>query len=134
MSEDNAREEQISIAPLARDGDKLLQSLKKGRMVAVLSGTEILYTLLDGDYLCYIHPLGAPEGRAKRLPDNAECRAVVKNLADLADQLFEIEFSRDLDRLGVMQAAEQGILEFLEVIGRSPGEDLDFMTGQTVKP
>ena len=128
------RQNQIAIGPLGKDGKKLLESLKKGNMVAILSGGEIMYTLLRGDYLCYIHPIGAEEGRAKRLPDNAQCRAVVKNLANLADQLFEVEFDPSLDVMGVMQAAENGIVAFLDSIGQLPVDDVDFMTGETSGP
>lgn len=121
----------ISIGPLEKDGEKLIAALEKGHMVAVLSQAEIMYTLLRGDFLCYIHPIGAEEGRAKRLPKTDECRAVIKNLANLADQLFEIEFQRGMDTMGVMQAAENAIVAFLDSIGELPADDIDFMTGQT---
>ena len=127
------QEQKISIGPLAKDGEKLIASLEKGDMVAILSGMEIMYTLLRGDYLCYIHPIGAEEGRAKRLPRTEECRAVVKNLANLADQLFEVEFDKTMDIMGVMQAAENGIVAFLDSIGQLPADDVDFMTGEVVK-
>lgn len=127
------REDQISIGPLAKDGEKLIASLEKGNMVAILSGMEIMYTLLERDYLCYIHPIGAEEGRAKRLPRNEQCRAVVKNLANLADQLFEVEFKKGMDIMGVMQAAENGIVAFLDSIGQLPADDVDFMTGEVIK-
>lgn len=129
----NQPEQKISIGPLAKDGEKLIASLEKGNMVAILSGAEIMYTLLNGDYLCYIHPIGAEEGRAKRLPHTAECRAIVKNLAELADQLFEVEFDKGMHVLGVMQAAENGIVAFLDSIGQLPADDIDFMTGETLK-
>lgn len=127
------QEQRISIGPLAKDGEKLIASLEKGNMVAILSGMEIMYTLLNGDYLCYIHPIGAEEGRAKRLPRNEQCRAVVKNLANLADQLFEVEFDKQMDIMGVMQAAENGIVAFLDSIGQLPADDVDFMTGEVIK-
>lgn len=130
---ETGHENDVMIGPLAKDGDKLLDSLKKGNMVAILSQAEIMYTLFDRDYLCYIHPIGAEEGRAKRLPDNAQCRAVVKNLANLADQLFEVQFDRSMDIMGVMQAAENGIVAFLDSIGRLPADDVDFMTGEVMK-
>lgn len=133
MAQQEKKSDQISLGPLAKDGDKLLASLEKGNMVAILSGMEIMYTLLRGDYLCYIHPIGAEEGRAKRLPQNEQCRAVVKNLANLADQLFEVEFDRSMDVMGVMQAAENGIVAFLDSIGQLPADDVDFMTGEVLK-
>lgn len=126
------REEQVSISigPLEKDGEKLIAALERGHMVAVLSQAEIMYTLLRGDFLCYIHPIGAEEGRAKRMPKTDECRAVMKNLANLADQLFEIEFQRGMDTMGVMQAAENAIVAFLDSIGELPADDIDFMTGE----
>ena len=126
-------QQKITIGPLECDGEKLIRSLEKGNMVAILSKAEIMYTLLRGDYLCYIHPIGAEEGRAKRLPNNKECRAVVKNLSGLADQLFEVEFDRNMDTMGVMQAAENAIVAFLDSIGELPAEDIDFMTGEAPK-
>jgi hypothetical protein len=133
MEAEQTQQPRVEIGPLAKDGEKLLSSLKKGNMVAILSQAEIMYTLLRGDYLCYIHPIGGEEGRAKRLPPTEECRAVVKNLANLADQLFEVTFPPELDVMGVMQAAENGIVAFLDSIGKLPVEDVDFMTGEIVK-
>ena len=126
-------EQNVTLGPLARDGEKLLKALKKGNMVAILSNAEIMYVLQDGDFLCYIHPIGAEEGRAKRLPNTEECRAIVKNLANLADQLFEVEFDKSMHVLGVMQAAENGIVAFLDSIGQLPADDVDFMTGEVIK-
>lgn len=129
---ENSQKEQITIAPLAKDGEKLIASLEKGNMVAILSQMEIMYTLLRGDYLCYIHPIGAEEGRAKRLPRDTQHRAVVKNLAELADQLFEVEFEKNMDVMSVMVTAENAIVAFLDSIGQLPAEDFDFMAGETV--
>lgn len=125
-------QEHISIGPLEKDGEKLISALEKGQMVAILSQAEIMYTLLRGDYLCYIHPIGSEEGRAKRLPRTKECRAVIKNLADLADQLFQVEFDESMDVMGVMVAAENAIVAFLDSIGQLPAEDFDFMTGEAL--
>lgn len=130
---DDSKKEQITIGPLAKDGEKLIASLEKGNMVAILSQAEIMYTLLRGDYLCYIHPIGSEEGRAKRFPRDTQHRAVVKNLAELADQLFEVEFDKHMDTMAVMVTAESAIVEFLDSIGQLPAEDFDFMTGETVK-
>lgn len=125
-------QEHISIGPLEKDGEKLISALDKGQMVAILSQNEIMYTLFRGDYLCYIHPIGSEEGRAKRLPNTPECRAVVKNLADLADQLFQVEFDESMDTMGVMVSAENAIVAFLDSIGQLPADDFDFMTGETL--
>ncbi len=117
----------VRLSPLEKDGEKLIETLEKGHMVAILSQMEIMYVLLQGDYRCYIHPIGAEEGRAKRLPRTDERRAVIKNLANLADLLFEVEFQQGMDVMGVMQAAENGIVAFLDVTGQLPAEDFDFM-------
>lgn len=130
---DNTQKEKISIGPLEKNGEKLIAALEKGNMVAILSGMEIMYTLLRGDYLCYIHPIGSEEGRAKRFPRDTQHRAVVKNLAELADQLFEVEYEKHMDVMSVMATAETAILNFLDSIGQLPVEDFDFMTGETVE-
>lgn len=124
---------QIQIAPLKKDGDELLRALEDGRMVAVLSKGEILYAFLEQQYLCYIHPIGSEEGRCKRFPRTEQSRAVIKNLAHLADQLFEVAYESHMHHLGVMASAEQGIVEFLDAIGQMPADDFDFMSGETIK-
>ena len=35
--------------------------------------------------------------------------------------------------MGVMQAAENGIVAFLDSIGQLPADDVDFMTGEVIK-
>lgn len=118
----------VRIGPLGKDGEKMMKSIEKGNMIAVLSGTEIMYTFIYRDmYQCFIHPIGAEEGRHKAWAMNERNRAMLKNLDSAADQLFEIEFAKDMDLMGVMVAAEKGIYNFLCTIGETPGEDLDFM-------
>lgn len=124
---------QIQISPLKKDGEALIGALEQGHMVAVLSKGEILYVFLEKQFLCYIHPIGSEEGRRKRLPTTEQSRAVIKNLAELADQLFEVEYEAHMHNLGVMASAEQGIVEFLDAIGQMPADDFDFMSGETIK-
>ena len=127
---EQAREQQdkVSLAPLAKDGDKLMACLEAGHMAGILSKNEVLYAFIyQGMYRCFIHPLGAEEGRQKAFPMDEAHRAVIKNLAGLADQLFEIQYGPDMHPMGVMVAAEQGIIEFLDMIGQLPVEDHDFM-------
>ena len=122
------QEDKVSLAPLAKDGEKLMACLEAGHMVGILSKNEVLSAFVyQGMYRCFIHPLGAEEGRQKAFPMDEEHRAVIKNLANLADQLFEIQFGPDMHPMGVMVAAEQGIIEFLDLIGQLPAEDHDFM-------
>lgn len=135
MAEERNREktDKIRLEPLKKDGEKLMEALGKGHMVAVLSKGEILYAFEDRNYECYIHPIGSEEGRCKRFEKTEQTRAVIKNLANLADQLFEVTYEKHMHHLGVMASAEQGIVEFLDAIGQLPAEDFDFMTGETIK-
>ena len=123
-------ENDVSLGPLAKSGDKLMASLEAGHMVGILSKNEVMYTFIyRGMYRCFIHPLGGEEGRQKAMPMDERHRAVIKNLADLADQLFEIRYHEGMHPMGVMVAAEQGIIEFLDMIGELPVADHDFMAG-----
>ena len=130
---EEARKNQIEIAPLQKDGEKLMEALGNGHMVAILSKGEILYAFADKEYLCYIHPIGSEEGRCKRFERTEQNRAVIKNLANLADQLFDVTYEKHMHHLGVMASAEQGIVEFLDAIGQMPADDFDFMSGETIK-
>ena len=118
----------VRIGPLGKDGEKMMKSIEKGNMIAVLSGTEIMYVFLyRNQYQCFIHPIGAEEGRHRAWDRSERNRAMLKNLDSAADQLFEIEFGKEMDFMGVMVAAERGIYNFLCTIGETPGEDVDFM-------
>ena len=122
------REEKIEIGPLGKDGEKMMKSVEAGNMVAVLSGTEIMYCFeYRGKYQCFIHPIGEEEGRYRSWDVNAKNRAMLKNLDSTADQLFEIKYDKKLNYMGVMVTAERGIYNFLCTIGQKPGEDVDFM-------
>ena len=132
MSENGAREQDhendVSLGPLAKDGEKLMACIEAGHMAGILSKGEVMYTFIhQGMYRCFIHPLGAEEGRQKAFPMDEEHRAVIKNLASLADQIFEIRYHEGMHPMGVMVAAEQGIVEFLDMIGQLPMADHDFM-------
>ena len=52
---------------------------------------------------------------------------MLKNLDSAADQIFEIKFGPQMDFMGVMVAAERGIINFLDSIGQLPVDDYDFM-------
>ena len=124
----NEPKEKVEIGPLGKDGERMMKSLESGNMVAVLSGTEIMYVFIfQKAYQCFIHPIGDQEGRHKAWPINDRNRAMLKNLDSAADQLFEIRFKPGMDYMGVMFAAERGIYNFLCTIGQTPGEDIDFM-------
>ena len=126
---DTARQrDRVELAPLDKDGAKLLECVDGGGMGAVLSGDELMYVFLyRGQYQCFIHKLDAPEGRHKSFAPDERNRAVLKNLDSAADALFQIHFGKEMDPMGVMEAAERGICQYLDSIGKLPAEDVDFM-------
>lgn len=126
------QEDKVELAPLAKDGEKMMSALEAGHMIGLLSKSEVLYVYQNPNYQCYIHPLAAEEGRCKSFERNEQTRAMIKNLATLADQIFDITFTEDMNYLGVMVAAEQGIIEFLDMTGNLPADDFDFISGETI--
>lgn len=113
------------------DGEKLIRALSNAKMVGVLSGMEIMYIFVFRDqYQCFIHKLDAEEGRRKAWPVNERNTAMFKNLTSAADRLFEITPRADMDPMGVMVAAERGIISYLDATGQLPAEDVDFMQWQ----
>lgn len=130
--EDNRNHDNdVRIGALEKDGEKMLQVMKDGGMVAVLSGMEIMYTFIyGGQYQCFIHKFDAEEGRQKAWEINERNTAMLKNLPSAADQLFEIIYKPHMNLMGVMVAAERGIIDFLDYIGALPAEDQDFMSWQ----
>ena len=125
---EKGHENDVRIGPLEKKGAKLMRSVEKGNMAAVLSRQELMYLFIyRGEYQCFIHKLDAEDGRHKSFEINERNRAMFKNLDSAADHFFEIEFSPDMDRMGVMVAAERGIINLLDSIGELPVEDVDFM-------
>ena len=121
----------VRLRMMEKDGDRLLRALSNGKMVGVLSGMEIMYVFVFMDqYQCFIHKFDAEEGRRRGFPMDERNTAMIKNLASAADQLFEITPKPDMHPLGVMQAAEKGIIAYLDMTGQLPAEDVDFMDWQ----
>lgn len=118
----------VRLRLLDMDGDKLMRALNNAKMVGVLSGLEVMYVFVfRNQYLCFIHKLDAEEGRHRAFPVNERNTAMIKNLTSAADKLFEITPKPDMDPMGVMVAAERGILSYLDMTGQLPAEDIDFM-------
>lgn len=126
-------EEKVELGLLPKDPDRLMEVLEQGGMAAVLSGSEVMYVFDDGHYQCFIHPLDADEGRRKTFEKDEPGRAVIRNLANLCDQLFQITYDKSMHYMGVMVAAERGIINYLDVTGQLPADDVDFMTGEVKK-
>ena len=126
--ERNDHKNDVRLRLMEKDGDKLIRALGNAKMVAVLSGMEILYVFVFRDqYQCFIHKMDAEEGRRRAFPLDERHTAMLKNLTAAADQLFEITPKSDMDPLGVMVAAEKGIISYLDMTGQLPAEDMDFM-------
>ena len=121
----------VRLRLMEKDGDKLIRALSNAKMVGVLSGMEVMYVFVFRDqYQCFIHRFDAEEGRRKSFPVNERNTAMMKNLTAAADQLFEITPKADMDPVGVMVAAERGIISYLDMTGQLPAEDVDFMDWQ----
>ncbi len=119
----------VQIGALEKDGEAMMKALnEKNKMVAIVSGLEIMFVFIFRNrYQCFIHKFGAEEGRHKEWEINERNTAMLKNLDSTADQIFEVVSKPDMDYMGVMVSAEQGILNFMDYIGALPVEDTDFM-------
>ena len=127
--ERNNHANDIQLSPMEKDGVKFLEILNKGEMGAVVSGMEIMYVFLfNKAYQCFIHKMDAEEGRRKTWPINERNTAMMKNLPAAADHMFEIVPKPDMHPIGVMVAAEKGIISYLDITGQLPAEDMDFMS------
>ena len=125
---DPGHKNDVRLGPLEKNGEKLLKSVQDGNMVAIVSGTEIMYVFLFRNvYNCFVHPMDAEDGKYKSFPVNERNTAMIKNLDSTADHMFEIEFDMGMDPIGVMVAAEPGIINYLDMTGNLSGPDMDFM-------
>lgn len=129
--ERNNHANDVRLRLMDMDGDKLMTALRNAKIVGVLSGSEVMYVFVFRDqYMCFIHKLDAEEGRYKAWPVNERNTAMMKNLTSAADRLFEITPKPDMDPMGVMVAAERGIISYLDATGQLPADDVDFMGWQ----
>ena len=133
--ERNDHRNDVRLRLMEKDGDRLIRALSNGKMVGVLSGMEVMYVFVFRDqYQCFIHKFDAEDGRRRAFPLDERNTAMIKNLTSAADQLFEITPRADMDPLGVMVAAERGIISYLDMTGQLPAEDMDFMSWQDGEP
>lgn len=108
-----------------------MTALRSHKMVAVLSKNEIMYTFIfQNHYQCFIHKLDDEEGRHRAFEIDEKTTAMIKNLSGLADLMFEVTPKKDMNPMGVMVAAERGIIAFLDATGQLPAEDVNFMDWQ----
>lgn len=127
-TERDNHENDVELRLLEKDGKAFLDVLDCAKMAAVLSKDEVMYVFrFRNEYQCFIHKLDAEEGRRKAFHVNERNTAMMKNLPAAADMLFEITPKPTMDPMGVMVAAERGIISYLDATGQLPAEDVDFM-------
>jgi hypothetical protein len=113
--------EKICIEEIKIGGDAPLEHLNKGQMVVGAAKEEIIYLVDTGPrYDVFVHIPGAPEGRRNSIPKNDHSDALVRNLCKLADNLYAVEYDKNLDLNSVLVAAERAVLSV------RPPEDVEF--------
>ncbi|MDR2359691.1 MAG: hypothetical protein LBD85_00195 [Oscillospiraceae bacterium] len=110
---------EFTIEPLPKDGEKLLDALRRNLLVATRSKNDFVYVLMrHGSYLLYMHTPGLPGGAQKRFEVNDKYTAIIKNFATLCDMAFAVEFDEGtMGIYAVLAGVEDAILD------RFPGGD-----------
>ena len=120
--------ENINLDLLPKDGERVLKELETGNMVAMRSKNEFMYVLdFDGQFHMFSHTPGAPGGGQRQFPKDEKYTATVRNLAEISDSVFLVEFDKGLNLYGVMYTAEEAILEMFPGDDRDADGMIDFM-------
>jgi hypothetical protein len=120
--------DKINLKILARDGDELMDALGRGDMIAARSKGQFLYILISDDkFQLFSHMTGAASGGRKSFPIDEKHRAVVKNLANMADSLYSVGFAADMDIYGVMVSAEEAVCAAFPEFGADEAGDVEFV-------
>lgn len=124
---------EIEIGVLERDGEKMMQALTNGSMLALLVGGDVMYVFASGVmFQCFIHALGGGNGRRKAFPIDEYNRNMIRSFAETVDHVFETRFDPALDIMAVMHSSETAILGYLQEHGQLPeSARLDFGQGLT---
>jgi hypothetical protein len=113
-------ENNIRLDVLPKDGDRIIEELSKGNIVAARSKNEFMYMMDEaGEYRLFSHTPGAPGGGRKAFPKNEKHAALIRSFAGMSDALFLVEFDRGMNLFGVLASAEEGILSMF------PGDNRD---------
>jgi hypothetical protein len=113
-------EDNIRLDILPKDGDRILDELSKGNIVAARSKNDFMYIMDDGgEYRLFSHTPGSAGGGRKIFPKNEKYTATIRSFAGMSDALFLVEFDRGMNLFGVLASAEEGILSMF------PGDDRD---------
>ena len=121
-------DDNISLDVLPKEADELMKALDNKNMAVARSKSDFLYILeSDGEFLLFSHTAGTPGGGRKKFPKDEKYTAMIRNLANLADALFQVEFDKSLDLFGVMASAEEGILTMFPGEDREGNGDIEFI-------
>ncbi len=113
---------------LPRKGDNIIEQLNCGNMVVARSKNEFLYIVdINDKFHLFYHTPGAASGGKKQFEKNEKHIAVIRNIANLSDSLFEVAFDIDSDLYGVMASAEEAILTAFPGDNRDADEDIEFV-------
>lgn len=121
-------EENLGLDVLPKDPDRLMESLAGKNMAVARSKNDFLYILeQDGEFLLFSHTPGSPGGGRKQFPKDEKYTAMIRNLAHLADALFQVEFDESFNIYSVMASAEEGILSMFPGENRDEDADIEFI-------
>ena len=127
-------ESNITLDVLPKDGNRIVEELSKGNMVAARSKNNFMYVLDDGgDYRLFSHTPGTPNGGRNSFPKNEKNTAIIKSFAEMSDALFLVEFDRKMNLFGVLASAEEGILNMYPGNDRDADETVEFFV-PNIKP
>lgn len=121
-------EENISLSLMPTDSDTLMDTLAVGDMVAARSKSDFLYILESDDEFClFSHSLHSHGGGRKNFKKDERSQAMVRNLANLAETLYQVEYGDDFDLISVMASAEQAIISMFPGDGQGEDEQIEFI-------
>ncbi|MDR3332629.1 MAG: hypothetical protein LBT08_08365 [Synergistaceae bacterium] len=119
----------IAIDKLPMEGDRILDELGRGNMVIARAKNDFLYLLESQDeFQLFSHTPGMPEGGRKQFPKDEKHTAIIRNLTNLVDALFLVEYRAEYHNIfGVMASAEDGILAMFPGDDRDADADVEFI-------
>jgi hypothetical protein len=123
--------QKITLDVLPKDGNRILEELSKGNIVAVRSKNDFMYVLDNGkDYRLFSHTSGTPKGGLNSFPKNEKYTAIIRSFAEMSDTLFVVEFNSSMNLFGVLASAEEGILCMYPGNNRDADEMVEFFVPQ----
>jgi hypothetical protein len=124
-------EDNIKLDVLPKNGNRILEELSKGNIVAARSKNDFMYMMDEsGEYRLFSHSPGSPGGGRKIFPKNEKHTAIIRSFAEVSDALFLIEFDRKMNFFGVLASAEEGILSLYPGDDRDADETIEFFVPQ----